>query len=127
MNFINICALLIICSMSILIFSKSEKELTVIISSALYIIVMIYAIANIGQLIDNLRQYVSGTSFLNFEIILKIGGISIISAITSSICESAGQKGTANAIETVAMVEIIILLLPILKETLTSIFDILGE
>lgn len=127
MTFINICALLIICSMSIMIFSKSEKELTLIISSALYIIVMIYAVSHIGQLIESLRQYFNDIRYLDFDLLLKIGGISIISAVTSSVCESTGQKGMANAIETIAIVEIIILLEPFLKETLSSVFDIIGD
>lgn len=127
MTFINICALLIICSMSIIIFSKSEKELTLIISSALYIIVMIYAVTYIGQLIESLRQYFNDISYLDFDLLLKIVGISIISAVTSSVCESTGQKGMASAIETIAIVEIIILLKPFLRETLASIFDIIGD
>lgn len=127
MTFINVCALLIICSLSVLIFSNKERELTVIISSALYIIVMIYAVTNVGQLFKMLEQYISNISFFDFDILLKIGGISVICAVTSSICESTGQKGLASAIETVAVVEIIVLILPTVKETLSKILSIIGD
>ena len=74
-----------------------------------------------------LEQYISNISFFDFDILLKIGGISVICAVTSSICESTGQKGLASAIETVAVVEIIVLILPTVKETLSKILSIIGD
>lgn len=127
MSFVQFCATLIICSATILIFSHSEKELTIIISSSLYIIVMIFIMTRIEDFINKAIPYIKNIEFLDFDLFLKICGLIIISSISITICENLEQKGIASAIELIATVEMLILFLPLIKEFIGKILYIIGE
>ena len=127
-GFISICAFTCICSSIILLVSKREKELSVLISSALYILVMIYGISVLSNFLSMLKDKINGyNSIPNLEILINVCGIGLISSIASSICESEGQKGLSLAIEFFATVDILKVGLPIVFELFSQAISLLGE
>lgn len=126
MTFVNLCFLLTIASMSVLVFSKYEKDLTAVISSALYIISAIFALSGIEKIINELKKYFARIDSIDLSLLIKIGGMAVVGGIASSLCDSAGQKGLSEIIELVVTVEIMLLLFPIAKEGIESIMHMLG-
>lgn len=127
-EFIGLCALAAVCSSAILLISKGEKELSVLISSVMYILVMIYVISRAGELFKALReQFDIELNFHNADILLKVGGIALISTVASSICDGTGQKGVSCAIEIFAVIEIITLSMPLILDLFSKIFTLFGE
>lgn len=127
-EFIGMCALAAVCSSAILLISKGEKELAIIISSVVYILVMIYVISRAGELFKALReQFDIELNFPNVDILLKVGGIALVSTVASSICDGTGQKGVSGAIEVFAIIEIIALSMPLIIELFSKIFTLFGE
>ncbi len=125
--FVNICAIAAICSTVVLMIAKGEKELSLLLSTVIYILVMIYAITRTGAFFDAVKEGIGVVSIPNMDLILKCGGIGIISSITAVICENSGQKGMACAIETLAVIEIIGLCVPLGAELLDFVYKLLGE
>lgn len=126
MGFVNLSFLLIVASLSVLIFSKYEKDLAIVISSALYIIVAISTFFGIEKIINELKIYIIKLDFIDLTLLVKIAGLSIIATLSSSLCESAGQKGLAEIIELAVTIEILLMLLPAFQKGVESIANMLG-
>jgi len=127
-EFIKICVFSIVCSASVLIISKREKELSLVISTAIYILVMLYIISQLGSLLDSIRKYINGFNTIpNIEVLVKAGGIAILSSVGSIICESEGQKSLSYALEIFALIEVFKLCMPIAGELFLTMIKFSGE
>ena len=127
MEFLKICGIVAICCAAILLFGAREKELSALISSLLYILVMLYVITQVGELITALQNCFSFVDMPTYlPLLLKAAGVALIGGIASSVCESAGQKSAARAIDLLSVIEILCMSMPIIKELLAKIWDILG-
>ena len=127
-GFIGICAFVCICSSLIILISKREKELSVLISSVIYILVMLYVITCLNGILDSVKSHLNGlNSYPGLNLLIKMCGIGIMSATASCICEGEGQKGLSIAVEIFAMVEILRYGLPLVFELFSNALKLLGE
>ena len=124
MEFTEICAIIIFFSSVILIFSKTEKELSVIVSSTVFIIFMIYSVSRLGGFLETVAPFIETIEIIDSKVLLKILGIAIISIIAVSICDTSGQKGMAVAIEIISTVEILTVVFPVIKEMTINLLNI---
>lgn len=127
MDFISICAFATISGTIILIISKRERELSIIISSIIYIIIMIYVITKVGELISIIKTTFKNIDSESSKTIISAGGLALISTASSSICKSAGYKEIAYAIEVLTAIEIILISFPSILELFNSIIEFIGE
>jgi stage III sporulation protein AD len=74
----------------------------------------IYALASIGKLEG---EYVS--------ILLRGVGITVLGQITADICRDCGDTGSANGVELIAKLEIVLLCLPLLDKIIECALKIL--
>ena len=127
MVYLKICGIASICSALILVFVGREKELTALISSLLYVTVMLYAIARGEDLVLALQSI-----FQNLEkpkhcqVLLKTCGIALTGTVASSICNGVGQKEASKAIEFLTVLEIMAMSVPVFKDLLTQVSNIFG-
>ena len=126
-SYIGIFAIITICCLTATIIAKNEKELFSVISAFLYVITMIYAITEIGKILDITKKYFSFESIPELQIILKIIGITILTTVSSHICESSGQSGISKILEVISTVEILKLTFPLLSKFLNAALNIFGE
>lgn len=127
MEFLNICGIAAICCSSILVFAGRERELSVLISCVLYCIIMLYALSQIEELLSTFRTYQSGLDLpKHFSLLLKCGGVAIVGAIASAICENAGQTSAAKAIDLLTVLETLFIALPIFKELMEKVSSFFG-
>ncbi len=128
MEFLKICGTAAICCAAVLLFSAREKELAALISSAIYCIVMAYAITRVGELIADLQtRFVIADMPTYFPLLLKAVGVALIGGVASTVCEDAGQKGASRAIDLLAVIEILYIAIPIVRDLLEKIWSILGN
>lgn len=127
MEFLKICGIVAICCAAVLLFAAREKELTALISSLLYVLVMLYVISQASELITALQKCFDLADMPTcFPILLKAVGVALIGGTASSVCEGTGQKNAARAIELLTVVEILYISVPIIQELLEKIWGILG-
>ena len=126
-DFLRICGFSAICSAIILMLSKKEQELSSLISSLVFILACSYILFRGENLIRICWQYFP-TEYVAvpFSLLLNLGGISFGCVIASSLCECAGQKAIANAIELLGTVEILFISAPTVLELLQRCFQIIG-
>lgn len=128
MELLKICGAATICGAAVLLFAAREKELTTLISSLMYIIVMLYAISRAGELITSLQTYFRIADMpVYFPLLLKAAGVALIGGVTSSLCEGTGQKSAARAIDLLSVLEILYISLPIIKDLLDKMASIFGD
>ena len=128
MEFISICGAAAICCGAVLLFAGREKELSSLIASLIYVVIILYGVTRIGDLLTSLQSYLSGIeSVPHLALFLKIGGIAIVGTIASVLCENAGQKGAAGAIDLLTVLEILYMSIPVIQEFIDRVFRILGE
>lgn len=128
MEFLKICGTAAICCAAIMVFGGREKELASLISSLIYIIVMFCFLTRAGELISSLKVF-AGTEnvSMHFPLLLKIGGIALIGAVASTICENTGQRSASSAIDLLSVLEILYISIPIVKELLEKVSYIFGK
>lgn len=127
MLYIKICGTACICCALILIFAGREKELTSLISSLIYVTILLFAIARGEELFAVLQSVFSAADKpKHFGHILKAGGISIIGTVCATICEGVGQREAAKAVELITALEILISCVPILQDFMTQVTNIFG-
>lgn len=127
MEFLKICGGAAICCAAVALFAAREKELTTLISTLIYIIVMLYVISRAGELLTMLQTYFNMENVPTYvPLLLKAVGIALIGGVASSVCEGAGQKGASRAIDLLTVLEILYIAIPIVKELLEKTRNILG-
>ncbi len=127
MNFADICAFTVVFSSILLIFSKTEKELANVISSVLFISVMLLIIIRFEAIIEPLIPIFEAVKILDSQTLLKILGICFLTLISVTVCEAVGQKGMVVAIEVFSTVEIISAFFPYIKEIFFKVLEFAGE
>ena len=61
------------------------------------------------------------------ECVLKILGIGYLSGICSDVCRELGENGIASVVSTVARIEMLIVISPMMLEILTLGLELVGE
>lgn len=126
-EYVFISVIVVVCSLAVLIILKSDKELSIVVSAALYIIAMLYAVTEIGDVIGNLKEFVSKYDIPDLAVLLRVCGIAFVSTITSYVCEEAGQKGLATVVDVLAVVEIFKRVMPVFTEMFFEFANLLGD
>ncbi len=126
MGYIKICAFSILSSALLLLISNREKELSSTISITVFLSVMIYTVSRINEVLKWFVPYLESINIINTDILIKILGISILSFVSVSICESIGQKGIALSIEILTTIEILAVFYPTIKSLTDNILNILN-
>ena len=126
MSYIKICAFSILTSALLLLISNREKELSSTISITVFLSVMIYTVTRVNEVLKWFIPYIQSISIIDSEILIKILGLSILSFVSVSICESIGQKGISLSIEILTTIEILSVIYPTIKSLTESALKILN-
>lgn len=128
MEFSNICGFIAICGALLIIISIREKELSSILSTIIYITIMVYAISHVESIILFLRNNI------NFDIktkyiseLLHITGITLLGATASSICESTGQKNLSKTLDLLTVLKVLSVAVPIIFALFNEFSKLFGE
>ena len=127
-EFFAICGVLALCSAALLVLGGREKELSVLISAVIYVIATVFVLSKTSALIKNSASFFDkAEAVLPVKYIMQAGGAAVFGAVTSSVCEGVGQKGVAQAIETLTVIEMICMFMPIGKNLVEKLFTVFFE
>jgi len=106
---------------------ESNREIAVLISLATGLVLFIYALSQVGEVINVLAELSSRANINRYYlmIILKIMGVAYIAEFGSQICKDAGESSTATKIEFAAKVIVMVLALPIIMALMESVLRLL--
>lgn len=116
---VGICAYAVLCHMNSGISFALKLGITLLIAASALMLLepfpeKIYELASIGELEG---EYVS--------ILLRGVGITILGQITADICRDCGDTSSANGVELIAKLEIVLLCLPLLDGIIECALKIL--
>lgn len=128
MEFLGICGLIAVSSAALLILSSREKEISQIISALIYVIVFVYVLTRATELWSMFKSFFTfADTYLPMQYLLQAGGVALFGTVTATVCEEVGQKGASRTIETLAMIEILYITFPMIKEIFEKLFKVFGE
>jgi stage III sporulation protein AD len=106
---------------------ESNREIAVLISLATGLVLFIYALSQVGAVINVLAELATRANINIFylTIVLKIMGIAYIAEFGAQICRDAGEGSTATKIEFAAKILVMVLALPIIMALMESVLRLL--
>lgn len=126
MTILKICGVALIAAFSVCVMKiyKPELVLPVCIAGALALM------SSCVELIDPIAEYVNELSDYNgasvyVSSVMKALGISIISESTAAVCRDSGAGAIASKVELSAKIMIILIALPIMKEILRAVSEVM--
>lgn len=107
-------------AISVLIIKRKNPEIALLLSVAGVVLIFSIGISYISQSINSLKTF----EILDYEFIeipLKLLGLTILSKITASICEDAGEKGLAVSVQTISRFASVGIAFPLFEELIEQI------
>ena len=127
-EFFAICSVLALCSAALMILSGREKELVVLISSLIYVVAIVYVLSKATSIVKSSSLFFDkAENVLPIKYIMQAGGAAIFGTVTSSVCEDVGQKGVSRAIETLTVMEMLLIFVPMGKSLFENLFNVFFE
>ncbi|MBW6410941.1 stage III sporulation protein AD [Clostridium weizhouense] len=110
-----------------LLFKNSKSEISVFISLAVSVLILLLIISQVQEIITFLRSVADKANIdtVYIGIVLKILAIAYLASFTSEICKDAGASSIATKVEFSGKIMILVLAIPILMAVLNSILQIM--
>lgn len=120
---------LVLVAVILLLVLRQNKETGTLLSLAVCAIVCIAVTSMLSPVLDFLVEIRKlgdlDKGFLT--ILLKCAGIGFISELAALICSDAGEGALAKAVQLLANAAVLLLSLPLLRQMLTILEEVLGE
>lgn len=127
--FLQTAAAVLLAVILILTLNKQSKELSVLLSLAVCVMVALIAISFLESVVDFLHQLETLSQLDNgmVEILLKVVGIGLLGQLSTLICEDSGNSAMGKALQILTSGVILWLAIPLLQELIELVKEILGE
>ena len=123
---IKIIGAALISSFTALLLKKTNPEfalLTVLAAGILILTAISASIKNIVNELGDIRGF--GKMYGCLEPVLKASGISVVSHIAASLCRDCEQSAMAAKVELAGSISILLLALPLIKNVLDVIYELI--
>ncbi|ABP67714.1 hypothetical protein Csac_2131 [Caldicellulosiruptor saccharolyticus DSM 8903] len=116
MEIFNIVILCIVSMLIVSILRKTQKEIAIVITVILGILVFILVVDKLAYIVDKITEMSTKISYANTYIktLLKMTGIALISEYTASVCKDSGEEAIAKKLEFAGKILILFLSLPLI-------------
>ncbi len=107
---------------------KQTKELSVLLTTAVCVLVITAAIGFLQPVIEFINRLQSIGNLDNdlLSIVLKVVGIGLLTEFTASICKDAGNESMGKALQVLSTAVVLWLSLPVFEKLLSLLDEILG-
>ncbi len=123
MEFLKISVLILIAVLIIGSLPLFDKGLTTLITISTCVIVVLYVMRSITPAIEVIKNITSNQGTIDFTIVFKSMGISLITQFVSDVALDNGNKALANQMSFVGKIAIVILAMPIFIQVL----EVIGQ
>ena len=129
MDIFSIAALGIIGAVLAVTVKQTRPELSVMVSLATCIALLLYTSSSLNEIINQINQIVSksGIDANYFKIALKACAIAYVTEFASALCKDAGENAIAVKTEFAGKISILLLSVPIIFSFISSISDLLDK
>ena len=128
MDIVKIILIGVITSVATIILKQFKPELSVLVSLAGGIVILISLINYLSGLIASFSQIVEKTSIdiALFSSVLKIVGVGYITEFGANVCVDTGNSSIADKVLLAGKVIILCLALPIVSSMISTIMGLIG-
>ena len=124
MNIIMLAILSCILALILKEYKSSYAYLCVLASAVIIVLVSLEKFEEIGSFVTQLQQH-SGVTDQYFGVILKVVGIGLLGEFSISMCQEQQHATLAGAIDLFCKVSVLVLSLPIFKDVLNMLGELL--
>lgn len=127
MDIIKIILIGVVTSVATIVLKQFKPELSILVSLAGGVIILISLINYLGQIVSSFIQIVNKTSinFALFSSVLKIVGVGYLTEFGANICNDTGNSSVADKVLLAGKVIILCLALPIVSSMISTIVGII--
>lgn len=127
-TFLKITAGVLVTVILTITLSKHEKEMTILLVTAVCCMVAATALSYIEPVIDFLQQLcqIGNLNSEMFRTLFKAVGIGLLSEIACTICTDSGNHSLSKVLQILTTSLILCISIPILSELMTLVDEILG-
>ena len=127
MDIIKIILIGVVTSVATIFLKQFKPELSILVSLAGGVIILISLINYLGQIVSSFIQIVNKTSinFALFSSVLKIVGVGYLTEFGANICNDTGNSSVADKVLLAGKVIILCLALPIVSSMISTIVGII--
>ena len=126
-EFFQICCITALGCALLLVFSAKEKELMLILSALLTVLILLCSLDRFSTMLSIGRSLLQRefSSFSSF--FLPLFGITLGGMAASAVCEAVGQKGIAGILELLTVLEILAISISPICDMLDTVFALLKK
>ena len=126
MDYLVLCGASLLAVFLILILKQMNSTYALFLAVLFGIILIRQALNTIGNELEFFKEITQKATLTEVgNLILKIFGISLIVETTSDICRDSGESSIASKVELIGKAEILVLTIPLIKEILKIIENIM--
>ena len=129
MNIISIMAVGIIGTILTIVVKQYKPEFAIFASIITVVIILSYIIGAVLPIISGINSLLNKTtiSFGHLSILIKTIGICYLTQFICDICKDSGQTAISNMIEIAGKVAICIVSLPLFRDIISTIENMIGK
>ncbi|MDD6160041.1 MAG: SpoIIIAC/SpoIIIAD family protein [Oscillospiraceae bacterium] len=124
---IRVAAAGIIAAVCALVVRKQTPELSLLLVICGSVIILLFctgALSAVKQLMDELSQ-TGGLTAATVKPVMKVTGIAVITRLASDLCQDAGEKALAGAVEMAGSLFALLAVIPLMSAVLELITQLL--
>lgn len=127
MDIIKILIIGVVTSIATIVLKQFKPELSILVSLAGGIIILIGIINYLGNIVNSFMQIVNKTNvnFALFSSVLKIVGVGYITEFGANVCNDTGNSSIADKVLLAGKIIILCLALPIVSSMISTIVGII--
>lgn len=112
-----------------LVVGRQSRDMGLLLSLGICAMLCVAAVGYLGSVVDFLGEIrtLGGLDREFLTILLKCAGIGFLAEIAGLICQDAGESALGKAVQIIANAAVLFLSLPILRELVELLEEVLGQ
>ena len=122
----KLCGAAIIASICVLILKDSAKQASAVIAVFSCLLILSGAILRFSGAIETINEIMNDSKMTDYaSVMLKSLGVGIVVNTVGGICRDLGESSLSSGIELAGKVEILLICLPLITDTVSTIKELL--
>lgn len=123
MTIFSVAAIALFSTLLALVLKKQSSPAAFVLSICTAAVIVLYAAQSVFSITDKLGSFSAMAEYIIIPV--KALGITILAKFTSSLCEDAGEKSIAFAVQLFAKISVVLLALPLFEKLIDILRDIM--
>ncbi len=126
-SLLRLCGVALLAAIAALLVKRSQGGQAGLVAAAGLLLLLSPLLARYGEAVTGITALLSGTELEDYAaLMLKALGIGLTVRITGDVCRDLGEETLAGGLELAGRLEILLLCLPLMKELLALLQEVMG-